>query len=57
MTTSTLNGTVSISQRIKAGLVCLLIGVSLVFVAGMSQMSFAHSAAHDTRHAIGFPCH
>lgn len=34
-----------------------LIGLSLVFVAGMSQSAGAHDFAHDARHSIGFPCH
>ena len=45
------------SQRLMAGVICLLLGASLVFLVGMSHVSAAHNAAHDTRHAIGFPCH
>jgi cobalt transporter subunit CbtB len=45
------------SSRITAGLVCLALGSFIVFAVGLSQMSLAHNAAHDTRHAIGFPCH
>jgi cobalt transporter subunit CbtB len=47
----------TISQRLSAGLVCLFVGATLVFSVGLSHMTFAHNAAHDTRHAIGFPCH
>ncbi|MGB8314354.1 MAG: CbtB-domain containing protein [Aestuariivirga sp.] len=47
----------SVSQRITAGAVCLFVGASLVFLVGLSHISAAHNAAHDTRHAIGFPCH
>ena len=57
MTTTTLLASQSISQRIRAGFACLFIGASLVYAVGLSDMSFAHNAAHDTRHAIGFPCH
>ena len=46
-----------VSQRITAGAVCLFVGASLVFLVGLSHISAAHNAAHDTRHAIGFPCH
>ena len=35
----------------------LLGGLSLLFVAGVSQASVLHDAAHDQRHAISFPCH
>ena len=57
MTTSVLNGSISVSQRVQAGFLCLFIGASLVFTVGLSHISFAHNAAHDTRHSIGFPCH
>ena len=49
--------TLSASQRITAGAICLFLGASLVFLVGMSHISAAHNAAHDTRHSIGFPCH
>jgi cobalt transporter subunit CbtB len=47
----------NVSQRIAAGVVCVFLGAFLVFTVGLSPMSVAHNAAHDTRHAIGFPCH
>ncbi len=34
-----------------------LIGAATVFVAGHAQSAALHDAAHDTRHATGFPCH
>jgi cobalt transporter subunit CbtB len=49
--------TISVSQRVTAGAICLFLGASLVFLVGMSHMGAAHNAAHDTRHSIGFPCH
>jgi cobalt transporter subunit CbtB len=45
------------SERLAAGMVCLLLGSFMVFAVGLSNMSLAHNTAHDTRHAIGFPCH
>ncbi|MGH6854283.1 MAG: CbtB domain-containing protein [Aestuariivirga sp.] len=57
MTTRTNIVQLSASQRIAAGLVCVFIGATLMFTVGLSHMSLAHNAAHDTRHAIGFPCH
>ena len=57
MTTKVLNGQVSVSQRVQAGFVCLFIGASMVFMVGLSHISAAHNAAHNTRHSIGFPCH
>ena len=47
----------SISQRIAAGLALVFVGATLFFAVGLSGMAVAHNAAHDTRHAIGFPCH
>jgi len=34
-----------------------LIGFGIVFVAGNLQAETLHDAAHDVRHATGFPCH
>ena len=34
-----------------------LIGAVLVFTAGLAQSDALHDAAHDVRHATGFPCH
>jgi len=34
-----------------------LLGLSLLFVVGVAQGSTLHGAAHDVRHATGFPCH
>lgn len=47
----------SISQRLAAGLVCAFVGLTVVYAVGLSDMAFAHNAAHDTRHSLGFPCH
>lgn len=59
MTTKILNqsASLSVSQRIAAGLVCVFLGSAVIWGVGLSNMAFAHNAAHDTRHAIGFPCH
>lgn len=35
----------------------LLIGLGLTVLAGHLQASTLHDAAHDVRHATGFPCH
>jgi cobalt transporter subunit CbtB len=45
------------SQRLAAGLALLFIGLTLTFAVGLSDVAVAHNTAHDTRHAIGFPCH
>lgn len=35
----------------------VLLGVLFLYGAGFVQTSVAHNAAHDMRHAQGFPCH
>lgn len=39
------------------GLVALALGFVFVLGVGFSHVSAAHNAAHDARHAAGFPCH
>ena len=44
---------------------CSLMSIALVaficamavFTVGLAQSATLHDAAHDTRHATGFPCH
>lgn len=38
-------------------LAAALFGISLIALAGFAQASVLHDSAHDTRHAIAFPCH
>jgi cobalt transporter subunit CbtB len=59
MTARTVSSTssLSISKRIAAGLALLFVGATLFYTVGLSDMALAHNTAHDTRHAIGFPCH
>jgi len=35
----------------------LILGLVTVYCVGFSTVTRAHNAAHDTRHASGFPCH
>lgn len=49
-------GVWTIFDRLPA-LGVLLIGLVVLYAAGFSSMPRAHNAAHDTRHASGFPCH
>jgi cobalt transporter subunit CbtB len=58
MTTRTVStSSVSVSQRVVIGVICLFLGSFMVFGVGLAQDANLHNAAHDTRHAIGFPCH
>ena len=57
MTTMTGSKTLSIPARLAAGLSAFLFGSALLYGVGLAQDQRLHNAAHDTRHAIGFPCH
>ena len=48
---------ISLPQRVLGGLSVFLFGTLLIFGVGLSHSERLHNAAHDTRHAIGFPCH
>jgi cobalt transporter subunit CbtB len=57
MTAAIQTRTISGTQRLAVGLIALFFGTFLVYGVGMAQDDRMHNAAHDTRHAIGFPCH
>jgi cobalt transporter subunit CbtB len=60
MTTTTTTVSVaslSLSQRLIAGLLSLFLGLVLVGGVGFASDMAVHNGAHDTRHALGFPCH
>ncbi|MDE0523247.1 MAG: CbtB-domain containing protein [Boseongicola sp.] len=38
-------------------LVAAFLGLGIVVLAGHVQADALHAAAHDVRHANGFPCH
>ena len=38
-------------------LAAIILGVGILAVAGHAQSPLLHDAAHDVRHATGFPCH
>jgi cobalt transporter subunit CbtB len=50
----------NISSRLDTligAIVAALLGAFLVWGVGFSPIAVVHSAAHDTRHSNGFPCH
>jgi cobalt transporter subunit CbtB len=57
MTTITQTTTLTISQRLIAGSLALFLGLTLIAGIGFANDMAVHNGAHDTRHAIGFPCH
>lgn len=44
------------SRRVVAA-ATLAFGLGLVFLTGFANSAAVHNAAHDTRHAMAFPCH
>jgi cobalt transporter subunit CbtB len=40
-----------------AALAAILLGVVILYAAGIASAPLLHNAAHDTRHSQGFPCH
>lgn len=47
----------SISERMIAGFIALVVGTVLLAGVGFAGDMRLHNGAHDTRHAMGFPCH
>jgi cobalt transporter subunit CbtB len=48
---------VVINETLKARILAVAFGTAILFVVGFSHSTTAHNAAHDTRHALAFPCH
>ncbi|HAD29443.1 MAG TPA: hypothetical protein DCF96_12365 [Rhodobacteraceae bacterium] len=46
-----------ISSDMMAIIFAAFVGLSIVAITGHVQASALHDAAHDMRHATGFPCH
>ena len=43
--------------RLAAGLLAGILGLAMLYGVGFSPIEALHNAAHDTRHAVPFPCH
>ena len=57
MNTATIQSGATKSSVLAAALVVFTMGLGLIAVAGHVQAAALHDAAHDVRHATGFPCH
>ncbi len=44
-------------EALRAAAIALVLGFGLVWLAGFAYPESVHDAAHDTRHALSFPCH
>ncbi|MEH6359597.1 MAG: CbtB domain-containing protein [Amylibacter sp.] len=56
MTTITQSNTRANTNTLAIAFTALL-GLGIMIFAGHVQASTLHDAAHDVRHASGFPCH
>lgn len=45
------------SSRAALAATVFAMGALMAFVAGFAHPHALHDAAHDTRHALAFPCH
>lgn len=54
MTTSSVK---TASGTLASVLFMVVLGATVLFLAGHAQSAMLHDAAHDVRHATGFPCH
>ena len=44
-------------ETLRYGLAAMFLGIVFIGVAGFAHYPAIHDAAHDTRHAVSFPCH
>jgi cobalt transporter subunit CbtB len=44
-------------EALRYGVAAILLGIVFVGVAGFAPLQAVHDAAHNTRHAVSFPCH
>lgn len=56
-TQTTTAGKTASGSIILPAIACFAIGFGLIFMSGLVQAETLHDAAHDVRHATGFPCH
>jgi cobalt transporter subunit CbtB len=42
---------------LRYGIASILLGTLFIGVTGFAPLQALHDAAHNTRHAISFPCH
>jgi cobalt transporter subunit CbtB len=43
--------------KVAPALTAVFLGLVVLFCVGFAQPLTIHNATHDSRHAIGFPCH
>ncbi|QFT58396.1 putative cobalt transporter subunit (CbtB) [Sulfitobacter sp. THAF37] len=45
------------TSRVVPAVFAAALGIALITLTGHVQAAALHDAAHDVRHATGFPCH
>ncbi len=48
---------ISRQRTVAAAIFAIMLGVFMIYGAGLAQPNLLHNAAHDTRHTLAFPCH
>ncbi|MFQ5623763.1 MAG: CbtB domain-containing protein [Paracoccaceae bacterium] len=56
-TTARVGATASKRSDFAAILGVAMLGLGITLITGFAYPAILHDAAHDTRHAVGFPCH
>lgn len=44
-------------ETLKAASLAFLLGALLIYGIGFTDIQSVHDSAHDSRHALSFPCH
>jgi len=47
----------ALSSKLTQTLVAGLLGLVILLLVGFAPLDTIHSAAHDSRHSVSFPCH
>lgn len=55
--TASLEGVRTGDHAILAALAAAFCSLAVVYLVGFAPLPSIHNAAHDVRHASGFPCH
>ncbi len=56
-TTSTTLSSSPVAARLVPAVSALVLGLFLFLAAGFAGPTVLHNSTHDTRHALGLPCH
>ena len=44
-------------KSLKLAIATFILGLGLIYTVGFAPIESVHDAAHDSRHALSFPCH